>query len=176
MTRTTIISFLALTIGIGSALAAGFGIDGHFTQGQSLKALDKQDLLNHAVETFNRADLNADNALDVDEYAALSIVTAELSILNGSIAVGFDDELKWIPIPKNAQTSLTIAERARLEAVARAEFYKTAGENSLMNADEFIGLKVASFSDADANNNGSLTQAELLSFAATEVKRTEIGA
>jgi len=171
MTRTSIISFMALTIGIGGALAAGIGLDER-GYGDQLPTLEKVEMQLHASTLFSRADVNGDSKLDSDEYAALSIVTAELSLLNGFVAFEFDHSAKIVTLPIAAPGALTVVERSRVDAISRNEFYAAAGQDGAMSADEFIALKATSFSKADRNRNGTLAKSELIAFAVSEAKVT----
>jgi len=168
MTRTSLVSFIALTVGIGSALAAGVGLDSDL-QGNAT-TLEKAEASIHAASVFSRADINRDNMLDADEYAALSIVTAELSYLNGYIAFEGVQSEKTVALPVAAPGVLTRAERTRIEAIARNEFYSHAGEDAALSADEYVQLSNERFEDADRNNNGTLAQSELLNFAASQTR------
>ena len=165
MTRTSLISFIALTVGIGGALAAGVGLESNLAPATTL---DKQEAAIHAASVFDRADLNKDNTLDTDEYAALAVVTAELTYLNGAVAFEGVEGEKSVTLPIASPSAMSRGERTRLDAVARAEFYASAGDDASLSADEFVAMSVARFDQADRNRNGTLTRAELTAFAASE--------
>ena len=148
-------------VGLNAALAAGVGFDdraGYTDAAISLTA--------HANAIFARADIDGSGKLDANEYAALAIVTAELSRLNGFYALDIGDGREFVPLPVSAPGALSQAEHARVDAVARAEFYAAAGEDGLMDRQEYVGEQAARFLDADRNGNGMLAKAELTSFAA----------
>ncbi len=166
MTRTSLISFFALTVGIGGALAAGVGLDRDDLAPAA--TLDKQEAAIHAASVFARADLDNDNKLSADEYAALSIVTAELGRLNGYVTIEGVGDDRTIALPIAAPSAVSRAERARIEAVARSDYYANAGSDGVLSADEFVAMSDQRFEQADRNRNGALTRSELVAFAASE--------
>jgi hypothetical protein len=174
MVRNLIAAFAApalvlIAIGISAALASGVGGDMP-AYGAALKKLDAGQAVANAKATFARADLDGSDALDVREYAALAIVTAELSRLNGFVALDVGEETQIVTLPVTAPMALTGGERARIEAVALNEFYALAGEDRLVSRDEFTRDKAGAFKAADRNGNGALSALELVSFAAHEAR------
>ncbi len=131
----------------------------------ALTRLSTDDAQLNAERVFARSDRNGDAALDVDEFAALTIVTAELANLNGFIAVERAAAVETIALPVKAQAALSASEHARIDAVARHTFYAFAGDDGKMQQGEFIGLQNAIFASSDLNANGALTRAELSIFA-----------
>jgi len=168
MDRNSLIAaFAAPSIALISVgLATGAGLDDRAAYGAAVQALSSQDAAAHAQSVFARADLDQSGALDVNEYAALAIVTAELARLNGFFALEVGDGREIVPLPVNAPAALAGSERARVTAVAHAEFYALAGEDAVMDFSEYAGEQDARFAAADRNRNGALTKAELVSFAA----------
>ena len=170
MTRFSLISFLALTAGVGGALAAGAGLVDREAYGAQAAVLEKAAIEANATATFERADMNGDGALDIDEYASLSIVTAELSLLNGFFAIDTEAGAQTIDLPVAAPQAMSRLDRAQLDAIARREFYRIAGADSELSSDEFTAVKAQAFDAADRNANGELARAELAAYALGEAK------
>ncbi|MEE2691889.1 MAG: hypothetical protein VX640_10160 [Pseudomonadota bacterium] len=157
-------------IGVSAALASGLKT-ADYAYGGTVGMLSADQARAHAETIFNRADLDRSGALDADEYASLAIVSAELSRLNGFIAIETGgDSANIVPLPVAAPSALSQGERARVEAVARSEFYVLAGDDALLTADEYLGEQAARFDAADRNRNGALAKGELASFAAREAR------
>jgi len=169
MTRTSIVSFIAITAGIGGALASGIGFEDR-AYGDKVTTLTSQEIESHAASAFLRADVNSDGVMNADEYTALATVTAELSLLNGFVAFETGAEEETVALPFGAPGALTRGERARIEAIARNEFYTVAGSDGVATASEFRAFKSSRFFEADRNRNGKLAKAELRAFAASEAK------
>jgi len=151
---------------ISVGLATGAGLDDRAAYGAAVASLSAEDAAAHAQSTFARADLDRSGALDVEEYEALAIVTAELARLNGFIALEVGGGQEIVPLPVNAPAALAGSERARVTALAHAEFYALAGEDAVIDFSEYAGEQDARFAAADRNRNGALAKAELVSFAA----------
>lgn len=150
--------------GVALASFVGFTAPGAYDDGE-LKSLTGLEAAANAERTFARADRNGDGALDVDEFAALTVVTAELANLNGFIAVEKEATLETIALPVSAPQALSPGEQARIDAVARHTFYSFAGKDGKMQQGEYVGLQSAIFASSDLNANGALTRAELSIFA-----------
>ena len=118
----------------------------------------------HAANLFARADADKSGALSVDEYTAMSIVTAELARLNGFIVLETRDEPTLISLPGGAR-SLTQAEQTLIAAKAASQFYAGAGADASLSTEEFTQLYLSDFADADLNGNQRLGRRELLVFA-----------
>ncbi len=176
MTRTGVISLIALTLGVGGALAAGLGLEDAGGEAARASILKRAEAEAHAERLFERADLDGDSRLSADEYAALSIVNVELSLLNGYMTIEAGEEVKAIALPGGLPGAMTRAERARVEGVSRHEFYLAAGEDGAMSAEEFQALKGDRFKRSDRNRNGRLAKGELRRFIAFEVKLPASGA
>lgn len=129
----------------------------------------------HAVREFHRADLDRSGALDADEHAALAIVTAELTALNGFVAFETAGAPATVTLPMFPE-ALSRGERARIEAVARGEFYAAAGADGLMTPAERSAELSARFAAADRNRDGVLAKAELRRFAARAALKSRPGA
>ena len=165
---TTIVTgtFTAAVAALGVALASFSGADNSSAyQDGAIKRLSQGDAAINARFVFERADRNGDASLDVDEFAALTVVTAELAHLNGFIAVETKDSLETIPLPGSAPLALGDVEQTRIDAVARHTFYAFAGYDGKMQQGEYMGLQNAIFTSSDLNANGALTSAELALFA-----------
>lgn len=130
-----------------------------------LKALSQAEAATFAEAVFHRADRDYDGALNVDEFAALTVVTAELAHLNGFIAVEKDGAIETIALPAAASGALGDSEQTRIDAVARHSFYAFAGSDGKMQQGEYLGLQDAIFASSDLNANGALTRTELSLFA-----------
>ncbi|MEQ1929843.1 MAG: hypothetical protein ABL957_04820 [Parvularculaceae bacterium] len=144
--------------------------------GASVGEFSVEEARAHADATFARADLDRSQSLEADEYVALEIVTAELSRLNGFIALAPDSRGDVVALPIRKLAALTGGERARVEAVARGEFYAAAGSDALLSLGEYAGERSARFSAADRNGNGRLAHGELSSFAAREALFSRVSA
>lgn len=168
MDRNTLMAaFAAPAIALISVgLATGAGLDDRAAYGAAVASLSAEDAAAHAQSTFARADLDRSGALDVHEYEALAIVTAELARLNGFLALEVGDGREIVPLPISAPAALAGSERARVTAVAHAEFYGAAGEDGSMDFSEYAGEQAARFAAADRNRNNVLAKAEIVSFAA----------
>lgn len=155
-------------VGLNAALASNLSelFNDRAAYAGAVERLSADEASAHANAMFSRADLNRSGALDADEYAALAIVTAELSRLNGFFALDIGDGREFVQLPEGAPTALSFGERARIEAVARTEFYAIAGEDGLLDRHEYTGEQMERFEQADRNNNKVLVKAELTSFAA----------
>lgn len=139
----------------------------------AIATLTEQDIIAYAQRVFARADLNQDLALDIDEYAALSVITAELAQLNGFIRIETnDDEPGFIQLPLTRPASLSAAEHARIAALAGRVFYAAAGADARMSADEFQMAQLNLFRSADTDRNGALKKKELAVFAARQANLT----
>lgn len=109
-------------VGLNAALAAGVGFDDRAGYTDAVKSLTADEAAAHTNAIFARADIDGSGKLDANEYAALAIVTAELSRLNGFYALDIGDGREFVPLPVSAPGALSQAEHARVDAVARAEF------------------------------------------------------
>ena len=161
---TNAVTAVAATALVAAASFVGVKTDPAYEDGE-LKSLTQAEAAVFADSVFQRADLDRDGSLDVDEFAALTIVTAELAHLNGFIAVEKDGALETIVLPITAPAALGDAEQTRIDAVARHAFYAFAGSDGKMQQGEYSGLQEAIFAASDLNANGALTSAELPLFA-----------
>lgn len=167
MKSTLIAALVAPSIAL-AAVGAGPEVAKGSAYGGAVERLTRAEAAAHAAAVFQRADLDRSGALDADEYAALAIVTAELSRLNGFIALGEDGAVVALPVAKTA--ALSRGERARVEAVARQAFYVAAGADAKLAAAEFAAAEAAAFDAHDRNGNGRLAQQELSAFAARQAQ------
>lgn len=152
------------TVAVAAASFAGIKSGPAYDEG-ALSALSQADASAYAKMVFERANRNGDDVLDVNEFAALTVVTAELANLNGFVSVENSDGVKTIALPIAAPLALGDAEQTRIDAVARHTFYAFAGEDGKMQQGEYLGLQQAIFASSDLNANGALTSAELSLFA-----------
>jgi hypothetical protein len=139
-------------------------------------SLAASDLEIHASLLFARADLDRSHTLDADEYAALSLVTAELARLNGRVPLLRMNDTRNIPVPSHTPASFKWSERTSIEAMARREFYAAAGDDAAMSASEFVADENARFAEADRNGDGRLARNELLAFGAALASVSGAGA
>lgn len=133
--------------------------------GESLTALSQSVFEDHAGALFVRIDRNQDGALDIDEYAAHSIVRAELAMLNGFVSIGESAAPGVIDLGSPRARALTRYEHIEIDARARSAFYQHAGEDGQMTEDQFIASERLVFDAVDFNGNGVLKRAELAAFA-----------
>lgn len=165
MTPFALSSLTAAIAAAGFAFAAADNSAPEAYQDGPLTRLSQVEAADHAGRVFDRADRDGDAALNVDEFAALAIVTAELAHLNGFIAVEFEDEVKTIALPASQPSALPRSERARIDAVARHAFYGFAGDDGLLDRDEYIRMQSAVFEASDLNASGDLNKRELAVYA-----------
>lgn len=176
MTPVLLKSIAAVAAVAGLAYASvGSDLTSDPYDGAALSALSEADVADHAARVFARADIDGNAALDVDEYVALTVVTAELARLNGFIVIENGDEPGVVDLPAAAPAALPKSEHIRIAAVARNAFYVFAGDDGRMSADEFAVAQDALFQAADRNHNGKLGRKELFNFAQRQASMT-IGA
>ncbi len=157
--------------GIGVAIAAGAALASNHDAIEAAYAPAPSAVMEDAAAAaagrlFERADLNADGALDRDEYRALAIVTAELASLNGFVSLEIDGAARALPLPAGSPKSLSRAERVRIDAVASRAFHAASGADIVIDKSEFIAEARQNFRAADRNRNGVLNARELQTFAA----------
>ncbi|MGE0407768.1 MAG: hypothetical protein AB7P23_00745 [Amphiplicatus sp.] len=159
-------SIAALAIGVSGSFAAGAGA----AYGGAVRQLSDAEAMSNARAIFDRADLDGSESLSADEFSALALVTAELARLNGFVPVEIGGATETVALPAAAPSEMSRAERVRIEAVARAEFYAIAGEDGVIGRDEFARDRAARFARADRNRNGALSERELVSYAVEEAR------
>ncbi len=152
------------TIAVAAASFTGFTPSAAYDDG-ALTSLSQSEASAYALAVFGRSDRNGDGVIDVDEFAAMTVVTAELANLNGFVAIEKAGAVQTIALPVSAPLALGDAEQTRIDAVARHTFYAFAGADGKMQQGEFIGLQNAIFAASDLNANGALTSTELSIFA-----------
>lgn len=166
MKRTTLAAFALAVSGIGAALASGFGLDNRSTDNTILDQLSRAEAAAHARALFDRADLDRNDVLDVDEYASLSVIEAELARLNGYVAFETPTGPRRVAVDVSAPASLGRGERTLIDAVARSEFYVASGGKEVLTKTQFMADRAAAFAKSDRNGDGELVKAELSTFAA----------
>lgn len=173
MSRNMVAAFAApaiavIAIGVSASLASGAGFEPAYkAQAERLTAAEAAA---HAAMTFDRADLNRSGGLDIDEYASLAVITAELAHLNGYIAIERDGEPYMISLPIQAPATMTRAERVRIDAVARRDFYELAGDDEVLTKEAYVADAEARFAAADRNASGVLARGALVSYAVREAR------
>ena len=165
MTPFALSSLTAAIAAVGFAFAAADNSAPEAYQDGPLTRLSQVEAADHAGRVFDRADRDGDAALNVDEFAALAVVTAELAHLNGFVAVEVEDEVKTIALPASQPSALARSEHARIDAVARHAFYGFAGADGFLDRDEYIRMQSAVFEASDLNANGRLNKRELTVYA-----------
>ncbi len=130
-----------------------------------LTSLTEGALAEHAATVFQRADRDQNGALNSDEYAALSIVSAELARLNGFVVIEGADGPGTLALSGFTPSALSPTEHVRVDAVARSTFYLHAGDDGLMSENEYTNAQRAIFDVVDFNRNGVLKRGELKAFA-----------
>ena len=151
-------------IAAGAAIAATGGDDAEAYAADTV-ALDVAQASISAGALFDRADLNQDGALDQDEYAALSIVRAELARLNGFVWFEADGVSVAAPVAEANASPLSIAERIRIETVSSFAYHTAAGADDVLDRNDFIAHELERFQAADTNDDGVLVDAELTKIA-----------
>ena len=158
----------------GAALAATGPAPAY---GDALARIDAETAGANAAYVFERADLDGSGDLDAREYAALSIVTAELARLNGFISVVEGDGApRTAALPEGAARAMSPAERARVEAVAAREYHEVAGADGAVSKAAFVEAEMERFAAADRNRNGALRGAELDRFVQLTARLPQSGA
>lgn len=172
MTPMILNSLAAAGAAIGIAFSSISGADTYAYEGKAVTRLSESEAASHALHVFMRADRDMNQRLDVDEFAALSIVTAELAHLNGFIAIDNGGAVRTIAVPVVAPAALSAAEHTRIDAVARHTFYAFAGDDARLDGSEYVRLQSVIFGDADLNGNGALVNKELDIFAQRQAQLT----
>jgi hypothetical protein len=155
----------ALTAAVGLTAASIAGVTKGAYDDTAVERLTRAEVASGAWNAFRLADRDGDKLLNVDEYAALAVVTSELAHLNGFISVEAGDKLKTISLPIAKNGAIGASEHVRIDAVARHTFYAFSGKDGRMDPDEYIQLQNAVFEASDLNSNGSLTKLELTYYA-----------
>jgi len=137
-----------------------------------LSSLTRMEVADHATRVFARADRNSDLMLDVSEYAAFSVVTAELAHLNGFVAIETGGTPGLLALPIANPAAISRSEHIRIAAVSRHAFYAYAGIDGRMDVEEFVGAQTTLFNAADLNGNGTLKRKELGLFGQRQASMT----
>ena len=132
--------------------------------GEMAETLVLDDVWVDAERVFGKVDVDRNGLIDVDEYAAQAVVYAGLVRFNG-MAVIDGRELIHIGLPASAEAKLGPAERAAIDAVARADYYTLVGEAEAITPRAWVALRLAAFEEADRNGDGRLSGRELHRFA-----------
>ena len=146
------------------AMTSFIGVNANVYDGADIQRFSQSEAIAYAGQNFVRGDRNEDGVLNVDEFAALSVVTSELAHLNGFIAVEKGDRVETIAFPLAAPVALGDAEHTRIDAVARHSFYAFSGADGKMQKIEYQRLQSVIFANSDRNGNGALVKDELLKF------------
>jgi len=165
------IAAFAATAGLALTSVPGQFTDGYADE-DKLAALTLKDVGENAKAVFARSDRDQNGYIDVDEYSALRVVTAELARLNGFVWIDGDDNSGRIAISYDGSASLAPYERVRITAVARSAFYEAAGEDGRISETEYVEASLTAFDMADRNRNGVLRRAELSAFASRKAGYT----
>ncbi len=145
----------------GAAMAATGDIAAPAFGGPA-QALSSSDADRRAALLFAQSDLDGSGDLSVEEFSALSVVSAELARLSGFVALDVGGETsRVIDIADVAPASVSLTERTRIEAVASHEFHDAAGPDGVLDEDDFLALERERFIAADLNGDGALKRQEL---------------
>lgn len=162
--------------GIAAAAAAGASLVSSAAvappsayQGEAVR-LEAAAASSNAARIFNRADLDNNGYLGRDEYEILSLVTAELTRLNGFIALDAGAGVETVVIAPSSARTLDKLEKARIKNRAQREFALYAGDDERLASDEYVNAYLEMFLATDVDRNGVLVGAELLSFAHAQSK------
>ncbi len=162
--------------GVAAAIAAGVSlinsadVDPSPAYGAAATRLEADAAARHAAQTFERADLNNDGALDGEEYSVLAVVTAELARLNGFVPVDLKGDVRTVALSSAVRTPLADSARIAIRARALREFAYVAGEDEKLTADEFVGAQLEAFLASDGDRDAVLTGAELGAFAQRQAR------
>ncbi len=131
----------------------------------SLTSLTLDDFLDHTGSLFASADFDQNNVLDTDEYATFMVVKAEMAHLNGFLAIEVNNKAYKLPLHLSTNSqSMDKFERTRIDALARTNFYTSAGNDQALSQTEFLSNARKMFDQADKNLNGILKGKELKTF------------
>lgn len=159
-------SAVALAAAAGLAYTASDDVELSPAYGEGhVLTLTQSVVADHAEALFQRADRNQDGVLNVDEYTALQVISAELAALNGFIVIETGGEPATVAIPGGQRGSLGEFEQVRVAAVSRNAFYHQSGDDGQMDEAEFSSVIRALFDATDFNGDGTLKRAELGAFA-----------
>jgi len=161
---------LIMSAAVITVLCAG-GVAGTISQTNASEAsstqagtLRLQDAWNSAEALFERIDLNKDRRIDVDEFAAQTVVLADMVRSAGALRIAERDDLR-IDLPEAGAAPLTPAERISLDAIARDAFYAAAEGEGSLTPESWIALKLRDFASADFDADGELKGRELPAYA-----------
>ncbi|RFB05162.1 hypothetical protein [Parvularcula marina] len=117
-----------------------------------------------AQKSFYRIDINDDDKIDIEEFAAQTLVHAELARFNGYVTLE-TDEITYIPLSNRPQYELSLSERTRITTLARREFYEYAGDDGEMSFYEWTSYKLADVRQHDRDRDSRIEGDELTDYA-----------
>lgn len=113
---------------------------------------------------FEQVDVNDDQRIDLDEYAAFSIVSAELARLNRGVVIEAPEPVA-AALPAQTPKTVSPAEFSAIDAIARRRFYSASPDGSPLSEQTWTTLLMTDFSRADRNANDVLSADELTVYA-----------
>jgi hypothetical protein len=127
-----------------------------------------------ATRLFDRADLDNDGSLGLDEYTIFAVVTAELARLNGFIPVDGGRGIETVAIARSAKPFVDDQDKAKIKERATREYRLIAGNDERLSADEFVNAQLEQFLAADVDRNGVLAGIELTSYASGQSRLSAV--
>ena len=163
--------------GVAAAAAAFAGFLGDFSNepspayGAAATRLEAETVAAYVGRVFDRADLNNNGFLDMEEYSILAIVSAELAQLNGFVSFDVGLGVETVALPGGVTTPPPAAHlKDNLLEQANREFAYAAGEDGRLSAADFADAVLEQFLASDADRDGVLAGGELKSFAAAQAR------
>lgn len=153
---TALTAFGAASFASTAALSEAFG--------PTKQAVALEDARLHADQLFEKIDIDRDGALSIDEYASQAVVVASLARFNGVIAID-GRETYNVELPEELNGRIGAVEQTAIDAVARNEFYKISGDDTILTKQEWMTAKMGEFAQVDFNDDGALKGSELEVFA-----------
>ena len=161
----------ALGAAVGAAVAGRIV----FAYGEPVTAISAADVRLDAARRFILADADGSGDLDAREFASFSLVTVELSRLNGFVALVEDAPARRIETERAVPASLSEAERTRILALGYRRFYAEAGVDAHLSRAEFVRAAARAFARHDLDGDMVLAGRELRRFVAEAASPRDAG-
>ncbi|WP_306250179.1 hypothetical protein [Parvularcula sp. IMCC14364] len=128
--------------------------------GPATTTLTVEDTRLDADQLFTKVDTDRDGVISVDEYAAQTVVRANLARFNQAVVID-GEQTFHVKVAQEATTALSPSQQTAIDAVARTEFYRISGEDIVLDKNEWIQSRLSQFAAADRDNDGLLRNSEL---------------
>lgn len=160
----------AAMVAAGGSLLASASGDPSPAYDREATTLEAREIAQSASKTFDRADLNNDGYVSQDEYQILAIVTAELSRLNGFVAIDGASGVQKVGFGAPSNVDMPAMTKRAIISAAQRQYALLSGEDQKLTRNEFIDGDLETFIASDRDRDGVLTGDELLSFAAARAR------